>query len=293
MIWFWIKMELLIEQLLLKFECQIEESIFYEDSIVQFWHSAIIDKFGNPISGGFSFDKMQARKIALAEFIERKKVNELFNISDKSKKEWGLDLIPTACGFAAGFNLQNTIQRSINEAVERWVMSKWIDNGCYIEQLPQNKIQNLDPASEFFVSQFDEVLFFKKEVVLQVNDQYQKITVGQTMGLTEFGIFPGSSAQFNNGQVWQHALLESYRHYLGVQNNPDFSTFPGNKVLFFANNKKIALNQISNATKESWPVPEIILHQHQSFESDNYFLARTIINGWSSWNSGSIERFLY
>lgn len=286
-------MESVIENLLIQNRSKIEESIFFQSPEYQFWHSVVIDRLGNPISGGFSVDKMQARKIALSEFIERKKVHEIFNFSDKSKIKWGLDLIPTACGFAAGFNLQNTIQRSINEAVERWVMSKWIDDGCYIEQIPQNKIQNLDPASEFFVSQFDEVLFFKKEVILQVNDQFQKITVGQTMGLTEFGIFPGSSAQFNNGQVWQHALLESYRHFLGVQNNPDFSTFPGNKVLFFANNKQIALNQINKATKEIWPVPEIILHQHQSFESDSYFLARTIINGWRSWNSGPIERFLY
>ncbi len=286
-------MELLIEQLLLKFECQIEESIFYEDSFVQFWHSAVIDKNGNPISGGFSFDKMQARKIALAEFIERKKVNELFSISDRSKKIWGFDLIPTACGFAAGFNLQNTIQRSINEAVERWVMSKWIDDGYQIEQMNQSDIKGLDPASEFFISQFDEVLFFKKEVAIQTNDQFQKITVGQTMGLTEFGIFPGSSAQFSHGQVWQHALLESYRHFLGVKNNPDFSTFPGNKVLFFARNKQIALDQINKATKEIWPTPEIILHQNQSFASDSYFLARTIISGWQSWNLGPIERFLY
>lgn len=283
-------MENYIEKIIIENCLKIEEALFFKTNNFEYWHSTVIDKFGVPIAGGFSSDRMTARKIAISELIEKVEYDKL---KLSTNTEWGLDLIPTACGFAAGFNLQNTIQRSINEAVERWVMSKWIDDGCYIEQIPQNKIQNLDPASEFFVSQFDEVLFFKKEVVLQVNDQFQKITVGQTMGLTEFGIFPGSSAQFNSGQVWQHALLESYRHFLGVQNNPDFSTFPGNKVLFFANNKQIALNQISNATKESWPVPEIILHQHQSFESDSYFLARTIIKGWSSWNSGSIERFLY
>lgn len=283
-------MENYIERIIIENYLKIEEALIYKTSNFEYWHSTVIDKFEIPISGGFSSDRMTARKIAISELIEKLEFDKL-KLSINS--EWGLDLIPTACGFAAGFNLQNTIQRSINEAVERWVMSKWIDDGYYIEKIPKNRIQNLDPASEFFVSQFDEVLFFKKEVMLQVNDQFQKITVGQTMGITEFGIFPGSSAQFNNGQVWQHALLESYRHFLGVQNNPDFSTFPGNKVLFFAKNKQIALNQINKATKESWPVPEIILHQHQSFESDSYFLARTIINGWSSWNSGPIERFLY
>lgn len=147
--------------------------------------------------------------------------------------------------------------------------------------------------SQYFVEQFDEVRFFKKDVAVPVGSGFIKVEVGQTMALLGDGIFPGSSAQYTDGSLWQHSLLESYRHLLAVRNNPRTEKFPGNKVRYFAENAKVALKQIEAAQRADWPLPTICLHRCQSYLDGQYFVARTIIGGWRSWHEGPIERFLY
>jgi hypothetical protein len=273
----------------------LEESIFYPEMGFEYWHSTVVSKDGRPISGGFSTERMQARKIAIAEFLERHEVESLSKAGELVREEWGLNKIPTACGFAAGFDEKNTIQRSLNEAIERWVASNWIDGRKYIEEIPFEAVQpGLNPACLFFISKFVQVRFFKKEVLVWLDEKPVQISVVMTLGLTDRGIFPGHSTQNTNGSIWSHALLESFRHLIGIKNNPDpVDIFPVNKVRFFAENKQIALDQVSNACDSKWPVPQIELQRVKSFGSGNFFLARTIISGWSSWHSGPITRFLY
>jgi hypothetical protein len=274
----------------------LEEAQVFGDAGIEYWHSSVLNSNRSPISGGFSEDRMQARKIAVAEFLERKAFRNLSESDVATQAAWGLNLIPTACGFAAGFDRENTVLRSIKEATERWVMSKWIDEQCQIEEIPFSDLKTeLDSISLFFVSQFEKVLFFKKTVVVPVNNQFLQITVAQTMGLTELGIFPGSSAQYTtSGNVWQHALLESFRHLLAVRNNPDRGPrFPDEKVKYFANNKTLALNQIYSAKNIDWPSPQICIHKEESQMNGFYFIARTIMSGWDSWHLGPLDRFLY
>lgn len=289
-----------MEEILLKFfsdgNYSIEEANLVIEPKADYWHSTVLDKNGNAVSGGFACDKMQARKIAVAEFLERKSYQSFskqkhYSIND----EWGLNIIPTACGFAAGFDFDNTIRRSIYESVERWVMSKWIDNNLSVEEVKLTSIENeLDPISLYFISLFEEVLFFKKEILLMVNDKPISITVAKTMGLTKNGIFPGSSAQYTAGNIWHHALLESFRHLLFVKNNPARNNiFPDNKIRFFANNKNIGLNQIFAEKSSKWPIPSIIFHNCKPFFDNKYFIARTILSGWESWDKGPLDRFLY
>lgn len=274
--------------------CTIQEAEVFGESPVSFWHSNILDKNGNSISSGFSKNRNNARKIAIAEFLERRTCEEL-NANKESFYEWGFDKIPTACGFAAGFNKKNTVVRSINEAAERWVMSNWIDNQRYIEQIDQKLVSaTLDPISKFFLSQFEEVLFFSKKIIISLGNSYFSVTVAQTMGIIDGGIYPGSSAQTTGGSIWQHALLESFRHLLIIKNNQEQpNTFPDNKVRYFSKNATSALNQIKNATNTNWTVPNVVLHKCNAFENGDYFLARTILDGWKSWHDGPIERFLY
>jgi hypothetical protein len=272
---------------------RIEEATLLPEVGLDYWHSTILDKSNFPISGGFASTKTQARKIAISEFLERKAFYEASSLSEDERKRWGLNVIPTACGFAAGFDKINTVLRALSEACERWVMSKWIDDGFYIEEIPACEIV-LDPISHFFAKQFVEVKYYKKSVEVFFQGKFVKIEVAQTMGLTEHGIFPGSSAQINDGSIWQHSLLESYRHLLVVKNNTvGNDKFPGNKVLFFSNNKDIALLQIAKADKKEWPMPEVILEKVESKHHAECFIARIVLKGWKSWHLGPIERFLY
>lgn len=288
-------MEDFLKNLLLVSGCSLEESRVFGESGVDFWHCIVLRNDNFPLAGGFAQDRMQARKIALAEYLERKTYHSIIKADDATRIEWGINLIPTACGFAAGFDKKNTILRSIREAAERWVMSKWIDDGFWIEEIsPERLVNTLDPASLFFISNFSEVRFFKKHILLEVNGMPLEIAVAQTMACTENGIFPGSSAQLTGGNIWQHALLESFRHYLFVKNSPvRENVFPDEKIRYFAKNKEVAIAQISKAKSLDWPSPKISFHKQESFLNNQYFVARTILPGWESWHLGSLDRFLY
>ena len=295
-----------IHQILEDQQCKIQEAamiVGFEDTGDSFnhkyWHSSVISSDGFPLSGGFSSDRYAARKIAIAEFLE---FNEVRNLArEDSAGNWALDLFPTNCGFAVGFDEFNTRLRSIREAAERWVMSKWIDEHYYIPDINAGELfPNLSGPAKFFVSQFDEVLFFKIAVTVLLDGHFYQIEVAQTMGLKGKGIYPGSSAQGseigNENGIWEHALLESFRHLQGVKNNPVCNRegiFPDNRINFFAKNGRIALQQIAKANRQDWPLPRIKLHKWVSLYNGEVYLARTIIDGWNSWHTGPLDRFLY
>lgn len=276
-------------------ECRIEEAPVFTDSGAEFWHSAVLGRDLAPISAGFARNRLDARKIAIAEYLERTTYRSIALSGPAIRASWGLDLIPTACGFAAGFDEKNTILRSLHESAERWVMSKWIDDGYSIEEISADQIvPELDAVSKFLISAFDSVRFFKKNILIQTQRSIVQITVGQTMAFKDDGIFPGSSSQFTGGSLWQHALLESFRHLLLVKNNPErTNVFPDNKIIFFSKNAVLAVRQIEAAKIKQWPDPTVRLHQVASYAEGQYFVARTILDGWRTWNEGPMERFLY
>ena len=283
-----------IENIFSKNGYSIQEAQVFAESGITYWHSNILDKELKSLSAGFGKNRTNARKIAIAEYLERTTYRKIASL-DKNSVPWGLNIIPTACGFAAGFDLNNTIARSVAESAERWVMSKWIDDQYHIEQLDSGLVtQSLDPISKFFVAQFEKILFFSKDVLIDLGGSFFKVSVAQTMAFKDGGIYPGSSGQLTGGSVWQHALLESFRHLLVVKNNPvQENVFPDNKIRFFAKNADLAIEQINKAHKKDWPLPNVILHKSDSFDNDQYFIARTILDGWKSWHEGPIERFLY
>lgn len=288
-------MENLIEGIFEREGLQILESRVFPDARAEYWHVVVADKRNFPISGGFASTREQARKISISELLERRFFAEIRDSSESIRQDWGLNIHPTACGFAGGFDLLNVIDRSIAEAAERWVMSLWIDEQFEIEEIPYSKIaSSLDDVSKYLIQQFDSVRFFSHRISVMYNGQRKYIVVAQTMGFKNEGIFPGSSAQLADGNYWQHALVESYRHLLAVRNNFDRGdVFPDNKVRYFAKNAKVALQQIDNAKRKDWPEPRIILSRSSKYLDDSFFVTRTIFDGWKSWSEGPVERFLY
>jgi hypothetical protein len=274
---------------------KIEEAPFFPDTGVSFWHSNILDSSGHSKGAGFGSERLYARKVAVAEFLERRTVREISKRPNAERDAWGMGLIPTACGFAAGFEKSNTIIRSLSEATERWVMSKWIDDNCSIEEVPVASVSHdLDEVSRFIVSQFQDVRLFKKVVRLDFGNLPVEVCVAQTFGLLDEGIYPGSSAQAAVGPIWQHAFLESFRHLLFVRNNPIRpNRFPDDKIHFFSKNASVAISQIDRPKTGLWPEPKVEFHRVEHFAAHGFFLARTILSGWTSWHLGPTTRFLY
>lgn len=272
----------------------VQEALVPVNSQKEFWHCTVLNEHSFPISGGFGEDQIIARKIAIAEFLERINYQKIAADKDNAKK-WGLDIIPTGCGFAVGYHRENTILRSVGEALERWVLSKWIDDDLYIDELQRKDVeQTLDPASLFFVNNFENILYFKKTLLVPLSGNFVKFNFGITVCLKDKGIYIGSSAKIEGENLWQHALLESFRHLLAYRNNPKKeNVFPSNRINYFAENAEIGLEQIRRAKKDQWPSPNIIFHHLEKIEDGDYFFARTIVDGWKAWNLGPLERFLY
>lgn len=261
---------------------------------LNYWHCLIKDESGFPISGGFGRNKLESRKIAISEYLERTSYYTIAKSGPGIRDSWGLNIIPTACGFAAGFNQYNTIVRSIGEAAERWVMSKWIDDKLFIPELDEKKMLHiLDPVSKWLCDQFDSIRFFKKQVQIYFGRHILLYNIGLTICYSRDGVFPGSSFQYSDNDIWQHALLESFRHLLFTRNSRPINHFPYNKITYFSQNAELGTMQIEAAKGMRWPKPNIKFFRSEKYHNPNYFLVRTILDGWSAWNEGPLQRFLY
>lgn len=273
----------------------LQESLLPTFGAIEYWQATFVSESGSVISGGFASDRSMARRIATAEFIERvtvAKIKESPELFDK----WGMQLVPTGCGFAVGFDEANTILRSVAEACERWCMSKWIDDQFAIKEVNAFEAERSgDKASNFFLSQFDRTRYFKHSVPVYLNSKPVSVSLASTVAIKGAGVFVGYSAQApEQSNLWQHALLESYRHLLIVKNNKQQQgLFPENRIRFFAQHGKVALDQIERAQPKAWPLPKVVFHRCEKVSDGNYFIARTIVDGWRPWHLGDVSRFLY
>lgn len=136
---------------------EIQESpLILEGKEVAF-HSSVILRNNHALGSGFALSPMKARQIAFSEAIERRLVE--LNISSATKHDLLLDEYPTSCGFAVGNDRDATKQRALAEAVERWLRSKWIDDGYALLEYPL-VISELNPIECHFASFFESVRLF-------------------------------------------------------------------------------------------------------------------------------------
>lgn len=272
---------------------KIQEYTLYDQIGENFWHTTFLSE-GVPLCGGYGKSKNYSRSVAAAEYLERTKYIELSNSTSDIKKKWGLDLIPTGCGFAAGFNQRNTIIRSLAEGLERWVISKWVDEECYLEEKDSNNLsKTFAKPSRWYMSQFDFVRFFYKEVVIQISKDFFKFKIAVVLCFKGDGVFMGSSADLEGKNIWLHALVESFRHLRIVKAENPRNVFPYNRIFYFSKNAEVIKKQVNKCIKQQWSDPKIILNHIEFFESEGYYLARSIFSNWRSWNLGGNERFLY
>jgi hypothetical protein len=255
------------------------------------------------LGSGCHQDRNTARRIAVAELLERACVNEIKKAHKASDefKDLLLSDYPTTCGFAAGFEAQKTCLRSVTEAFERWVWSKWIDELFYINKVHVAN-SSLTALAKYFVSDFVSVDFYEIGMKFSLpNGNAIEVKFGAVIAQDKSeGVYPGSRVCTIADDPWEHALLEAWRHLqLAQQMEQESPTVHADRpifqrrVLHFAQHGDLALTQVAAAHKPLWPNPTLRVHARVPCRSNDFFLWRSLMSNFVGWDQGPIERFVY
>lgn len=247
------------------------------------------------ISGGTSKDHYQAIRIAISEAFERIIVKKIFQ-DHVLKNEFLLNEYPSTSGFAAGFNKKNTQFRAICEGLERWSWSKWIDQSFKIDQIDEPSL--LSELSMHFRKYFKQAYWFEKKFNLYADSLgFLNLHLVIFLGFTDEGVFPGSRVSTIDDNLYEHPVIEASRNYenylLNKKTNIDSDNIIKERVIFFGENKQIALKQVNQATKTDWPQPKIRLLKDYDTGHPEIFLTRCLMQDFIGWHEGDVTRFVY
>lgn len=268
---------------------EIQESAVVNDGRILGYSASAVLTDGYCIGSGFSIDSHVAKKIALSEALERKIVFDLsssLNVEDK----YLLNEYPSTCGFSVGLDIGSTKQRAIAEAVERWLVSKWIDDHYF---LPEQKIDyhSLTPIDKFFSAQFVKIKYYTHQCNLAVDSETLIVNSIIAIGLTEKGAFYGGKSAINQTPSVTSALVEAWRHLKLSETHTQSTELV--VVKHFSQHKELALAQIEMAVKTDWPQPKIRLLTEIPTEVDGYFCFRCLCENFKGWHGQDINRFIY
>lgn len=287
-----------------------EQALFDSEGSLVGWRSYVLDINQEPIGGGTSIDRLKARRIAVAEFIERRTVARLFRNTEQ-RRNFKLDIIPTTSGFAAGFDRESTRFRSLCEGIERWAWSCWIDKKIL---MPEISLPELTPLGSFHTKPFFKLKAYQRQIEVQVKvhdaippqipphdreyAQLGNFVFSVLLGLTEQGVFAGSRVTSSHDDPWTHAAIEAWRNHnnyqLAHKNNPNpiGSDWLEKRVLYFGRSKREALRQIEQAKKSIWPPVQFDISKGiEAFPG--IYLWRTLCLDCQPWHEGPDHRFVY
>lgn len=270
----------------------LEESPVEVAGRVVGWHVNAVGA-NSVLGAGAAINLERAKRIAIAEVIERKTFRQL--AESESAADFQLDKFPTSCGFAAGFEKEPTRLRSIAEAIERWAWSKWIDEG-YVVPEANISVSELSDFDKYFFCQFDRVSFFKVKIdTSNIQNFGSEVELIISIGFKGDGVFPGSRVSQAGECSVLHPLIESWRHLILYQNQDSKNAhkFPFNRINFFGNNSSVALRQIANAKHMEWATPKLLLSKPVVFHSEAAFVWRSLVENYVGWEKGSESRFVY
>lgn len=260
------------------------------------YHTILIDKKSNQtLGGGEGLTKEHSFRVAFSEMCERKVVKSIY-CDTALRDKFYLNKFPTTCGFAFGFDELKTLYRSIFEAVERYLFSQWIDFKYFLPEIKD--IGWTTPFFDYFSKFFDELKFFLIDLEIShplVNKL--KVKMGIVLGLTPYGIFPGSRINFLDGDVWDHAIVECWRHKkiseINLKEKND--DFLEKRIGYFSENKKKALSLIPKDHSKSMPIltPKFYVPQLYTDDIQKIFLWRNLCFNYLGWEQGGIDRFVY
>jgi hypothetical protein len=257
------------------------------------WHSTALSQAGEALGGGFGKDRGSARRIAVAEMVERAFVRDLHESPQAT--DFHLDTHRSTCGFAAGFEDEPTMLRALCEAVERWSWSKWIDDHHTLAEIAT--CPSLSPVAEFFLSRFQRVRFFRRVLSLPVPG-YRAFSLQfcVVLGYSDGGVFPGSRVCSTEEDPWEHAAIEAWRHrliFLGKRDtHPSRDDLVNGRILFFGQNASTADEAIAFAKEKAWPEPLLLLLKRANVKAP-FHLWRALCRDYKSWHLANEARFVY
>jgi len=272
----------------------IEEAQIHNGREFIGWHSTCFDGNQKPLGSGCGTTRIAARRIGVAETLERAVFKKTLNST--RKHQLLLDSYPSTCGFAAGFDSSSVRFRSLCEAVERWALEKWIDEDCPFKKMERSSLK-LSPLAQFFSDLFSEVTYFSERFAIPYGGQLLELTGAVVVATTEQGAFLGSRVTTRADDLWTHPLTEAWRHKLifeKVRGTP-FSELSDvrQKIKFFGLNKEAVLLQVMNSKTSVWSMPRLRLAEEIETDLPGVYVWRHMFDGFRGWDKGPIERFLY
>lgn len=273
---------------------KIEEAEILEPGSHQIvgYQCSVVDSSRWPLGTGTAISREIARSKALSEAIERSLVRRLNNSSQRDV--FLLNEYPSTCGFAVGVNKPAVLQSSLGEAVERWLRSKWIDDGYEVPQVPFPRPNSR--LESVLADQFSEVIYFKASLLLDIGHQvFIPLESGIVVGLKGDGAFVGSGVSFGAGNVWLQALIEAQRHLRIFENRNLLSkhTADLNAVIYFGMNGTEALRQIGKANRASLPRPKLRICREVDGLPSGLFCIRSLCHDFIGWHNDDPSRFVY
>ncbi|HEY8272400.1 MAG TPA: hypothetical protein VIG33_16025, partial [Pseudobdellovibrionaceae bacterium] len=174
------------------------------------WNFFVQNSKGISVAGGTHVDPAIAKRISIAEALERALAGQISRV-DHLTKEFLLDKYPTSCGFACGFEKAPTKMRALREATERWAWSMWIDKSFTINRLDKKNII-IDPLSKFIFEHFSNVqLFQKDDILIPFENEIVKYSFLVLILETDLGVFAGCRAGMPGENLLSHAAIEAFR----------------------------------------------------------------------------------
>lgn len=257
------------------------------------WHVTIETSEGI-IGGGVHTNENVASRIAVAEIIERKLFRKLLNNKDESERLL-LKEYPTTCGFAVGFEVENCKRRAVAEAIERWAWSKWIDDEFYLSPTT-SPLPSLTSIGLRLHEMFDRVEFYIGQIDSSKVPQFpSKVLFGVAIAIKDNGVFPGSRVAYLESDLWEHALVEAYRHLIIFKNGRDKSQyhFPFNRINYFGLHGAEAIKMIPLKNDKNWPNPSLQLLEEIQTGLPNVYMWRALAKDYIGWEKGNEKRFVY
>lgn len=264
--------------------------IFNLDKDILGWNAIAYTNMMYPISGGTHVNQDTAIQICISELFER---SYFLNLSRSTTcKDFLINEYPTTCGFAFGFDNQKSKFRSFCEALERWTWSKWIDDHYQMEKV--SMIVEKDPLTSQLLDTFSDYACYEKRFT--INGVQLKVSI--FLGFLNCGVFAGSRCCHLEQNSWRHSVIEAHRNYRNsllenVSHQNLKKSIIRDRVLYFAENKDVAMGQVERATKLDWPQPVARLIRRVEDTEEGHFLWRTILHDWTPWHLGDEKRFVY
>lgn len=268
---------------------EIQESPLVLEGKEVAFHCSVISIDNLPLGSGFALSTHKARQIALNETIERRLVEN--SIASPVRFDLLLDEYPTSCGFAVGDCREATKERALAEAVERWLRSKWIDEGYTLGEAALMHSE-LSPLERHFVSFFKQLRLFFHTCYIDFEGKQETVNSVVVVGFTERGAFVGSKSMVRYKAPLLPALVEAWRHLqIALQ---DDDRMPETAIVkYFAQNKEVALQQIDKARKKEWPMPTVRLSKEVFVPIEGLYCFRVLCHDHRGWHGQDITRFVY